>query len=314
MTRAALLIALSVCACVASQGAPIAYGQTPASQGAGPALPEEIALSAYAMQPAGNDPRHPPRNHRVGANESLVDIATRYQIPLRALIEQNQLQPPFDLAPGQVIELPPPRLHRVVEGESFEDVARAHSIDPRSLALLNRMAPPFGVRAGDELVLPAMAGSWASGPPTSSPAIVAAGDNEPAGTPAVHSGPSRFAWPVRGEVLARFGAQPGGRRIDGIEIAAEEGAPIGAAEEGDVVYAGADLPGYGALVLVRHADGYVTAYGYARRTLVREGQHVRGGEALAEVGRVDGGAPRLLFQVRRGAQAVDPAPLLGFAP
>ncbi len=326
MTRAALLLALSVSACASGQGAPIAYGQTPGALEASGEAPsrqdvggpvdwadgEDTALSAYAMQPTGNDPRHPPRTHRVGANESLYDIATRYQIPLRALIEQNQLEPPFDLAPGRAIELPPPRLHRVAEGESFEDVARAYSMDVRSLALLNRMTPPYAVRAGDDIVLPALARVWAmeSGSPALPPVIVAAAGAQPA----VQSGPSRFAWPVRGDIVSSFGVQPGGRRIDGIEIAAAEGAPIRAAQEGDVVYAGADLPGYGALVLVRHADGYVTAYGYARRALVREGQHVRGGETLAEVGRAASGEPRLLFQVRRGAQAVDPAPLLGLTP
>jgi len=77
------------------------------------------------------------------------------------------------------------------------------------------------------------------------------------------------------------------------------------------VYAGSDIPGYGTLVLVRHADNYVTAYGFARRALVREGQHVRAGEAIAELGPRPSGGARLLFQVRRGTQAIDPAPLLG---
>jgi lipoprotein NlpD len=72
-------------------------------------------------------------------------------------------------------------------------------------------------------------------------------------------------------------------------------------------YAGSDLDAYGTLVLVRHADNYVTAYGYGRRALVREGQRVRAGQQIAELG--DRG--KLLFQVRQGAHAVDPAPLLG---
>jgi lipoprotein NlpD len=86
---------------------------------------------------------------------------------------------------------------------------------------------------------------------------------------------------------------------------------VTAAAAGDVVYAGDDLPAYGTLVLVRHADNYVTAYGYARRALVREGQSVRAGEHIAELGSRPDGRARLLFQVRQGSAAVDPAPLLG---
>jgi lipoprotein NlpD len=85
---------------------------------------------------------------------------------------------------------------------------------------------------------------------------------------------------------------------------------VQAAADGDVVYAGADIAGLGALVLVRHGDNYVTAYAYNRRALVREGQRVRAGEPIAELGLRPDGRARLLFQVRRGSEALDPAPLM----
>jgi lipoprotein NlpD len=315
--RRAILLALLASAC-ASGAAPITYGggaRAPAPTAAAPrprppveepnwAAGEGTPLSAYALRPEDAQPYDPsalPRTHRVGVNESLYDIATAYQIPLQALAEQNQLAPPYALTPGRVIELPPPRLHRVARGEDIEAIARRYNVDLHSLTLLNRMRPPYALREGEAVVLPAMA---VSGPPAPSPAsVVHAGE-----APAVQA---RFTWPVRGEILARYGVQADGRRLDGIEIAASEGAPIVAAAEGDVVYAGADLPAYGTLVLIRHGDGYVTAYGYARRALVREGHHVRGGEAIGEVGRIGSGPPRLLFQARRGTEATDPLPLLG---
>jgi murein DD-endopeptidase MepM/ murein hydrolase activator NlpD len=328
MSRPGLLIALVASACASAQPAPIAYGGSgrPASPPAqapqrsdappAPAVEEGWAdgegtpLSAYALQPSEAqpyDPAHLPRSHRVGENESLYDIAARYQAPLRALIDQNRLEPPYALAPGRVLELPPPRFHTVARGETFEDVARRYNVDLRSLALLNRMQPPYRVARGDRIVLPAMARAIdvASAPPLSPAASANAAETPPA------RNEGRFAWPLRGEIVAVFGTQPDGGRLDGVEIAGREGAPIAAAADGDVVYAGADLPAYGTLVLVRHADDYVSAYGFARRALVREGQHVRAGEPIAELGPRSDGRPRLLFQVRRGAQAVDPAPLLG---
>ena len=327
MTRAALVLALLVGACASGAGAPISYGGSgpPASsrQNAQPpqvgrqdadapntaprrqvasAAPdwadgEGTPLSQYALQPGEPfDPSRLPRAHTVGRHESLLDIATRYQVPVRALIEQNGLEPPYTLAMGRVLELPPPRLHTVARGESFEDVAQRYSMDVRSLALLNRMQPPYQVRRGDQIVLPAMARER---------------EPERAANPTpLPQGTGRFAWPLRGEVVTRFGAQPGGTRIDGIEIAGREGAPVLAAADGDVVYSGADIGGLGALVLVRHADNYVTAYAYNRRSLVREGQRVRSGEAIAELGLRPDGRARLLFQVRRGSEALDPAPLM----
>lgn len=267
--------------------------------GEGPSL-SDFALRPEDAQPF--DPANLPATHRVRGDESLYDIATTYQVPLRALIDQNNLEPPYALSAGRELRLPPPRFHTVARGESFDDVARRYNIDPRSLALLNRMQPPYNVRQGERIVLPAMArADVAPPPPTPAPSPV---------TP-LPQGSGRFAWPLNGDVLARFGAQPNGVRIDGIEIAGVEGAPIVAAAEGEVVYAGSDLPAYGTLVLIRHPDNYVTAYGHARRALVREGQSVRAGERIAELGPNARGAPRLLFQVRQGSAAVDPTPLLG---
>lgn len=268
---------------------------------------EGTPLSAYALQPGEVQPYDParlPRTHRVRANESLYDIAATYQVPLRALIDQNHLEPPYALSEGRELQLPPPRLHTLARGESFEDVARRYNVDPRSLALLNRMQPPYQVREGDRIVLPAMARAYAEpAPPESAPPRESG-----ATTPSVEGG--RFTWPLRGEIAARYGAQPNGQRLDGIEIAGREGDPIVSAAEGEVVYAGSDLPAYGTLILIRHAGNYVTAYAHTRRALVREGERVRAGQAIAELGpRADGGA-RLLFQVRQGSAAVDPTPFL----
>jgi lipoprotein NlpD len=287
---------LLLSACASARPAPIGYGGAP---GAAPAPAREGALAAYALRPEDvqvADPALIPRSHRVSGAETLYDVATRYQIPLLALIGYNGLEPPYALAPGQVLRLPPPRFHVVRAGERFEDIAARYSIDTRSLALLNRLTLPHAVREGERLVLPAL---------ESQAAAPSAGE-----APAVQRGRGRYVWPLRGRVVTEYGAQAGGVRSDGIEIAGRAGDRIGAAADGAVVYAGQDLPGYGALVLVRHGDGAVTAYGYGRRALVREGQSVRAGAPLAELGDRPGGA-RLLFQVRRGRETIDPLPLLG---
>ncbi|MBK6703188.1 MAG: LysM peptidoglycan-binding domain-containing protein [Caulobacteraceae bacterium] len=88
---------------------------------------------------------------------NLYDIATRYQLPLRALIDQNQLEPPYALGDGRVLDLPPPRFHVVRRGESLTDIAQRYNVDLRSLALLNRRNADDRVRTGDRIYLPALA-------------------------------------------------------------------------------------------------------------------------------------------------------------
>lgn len=296
MIRFALLLALAASACATPPPEPIPYDDlAPPSSAPDWAAGEGTPLSAYALRPEEAQPFDParmPAIHRVRAGETLYEIATRYQTPLRALIEYNWLEPPYLLTPGDVLRLPPPRFHVVARGETFEDVARLYNVDIRSLGLLNRMREPYRVRPGDRVYLPTLARATSPYPPPPQPDV-------------------RFRMPLRGAVVARSGAQPGGAPLDGVEIVGRAGDAVTAAADGEVVYAGADLPAYGTLVLLRHADNYVTAYGFTRRAVVRKGQWVREGQHIAELGSRPDGSARLLFQVRQGDVPINPMPLLG---
>ena len=123
---------------------------------------------------------------------------------------------------------------------------------------------------------------------------------------------STFLWPVRGKVLSDFGPKGSGKHNDGINIAAPRGTPIRAAENGVVAYAGNQLEGFGNLILVRHSDGYMTAYAHGEAMLVERGQTVKRGQTIGRVGstgNVD--TPQLHFEIRRGTTAVDPSKFLG---
>ena len=121
-----------------------------------------------------------------------------------------------------------------------------------------------------------------------------------------------FAWPVRGRVIATFGSQGGGLHNDGINIQAPRGTPVRAAENGVVAYAGGEIKGFGNLLLIRHADGFMTAYAHNEALLVKRGDIVRRGQVISRVGatgNVD--SPQLHFEVRKGSQAIDPEQVLG---
>jgi LysM repeat protein len=240
--------------------------------------------------------------------------------------EQAESQAPSrsEARPG-VTSLSAPRLHVAQPGETIEAIAARYGFEAVTLERMNGLVPPYQVRPGDVIVLPNPAVLVREAPRYAPPALagaappprtVLASRETPAHTPPsapppararARSGPAFYQRPSSGPILARFGAMANGGRLDGVELAAPPGAPILAAADGVVVYAGGDVPAYGNLVLVRHPDGGVTAYGYAGSLSVREGARVRRGDTLGQAGE----RGRIFFQVRRGASAIDPAPLIG---
>jgi murein DD-endopeptidase MepM/ murein hydrolase activator NlpD len=127
-----------------------------------------------------------------------------------------------------------------------------------------------------------------------------------AAAPEPHTGLG-FQWPVRGNILVGYGPGASGTQNDGINIGAPSGAPIHAANDGVVAYAGNELRGFGNLILVKHADGWTTAYAHCETLLVKRGDRVKRGQEIARVGQTGSvGEPQLHFEIRRGSRALDP--------
>jgi len=123
-----------------------------------------------------------------------------------------------------------------------------------------------------------------------------------------------FRWPVRGKVITGYGAKTNGKSNDGINLAVPEGTPVKAAEDGVVAYSGNELKGYGNLVLVRHSNGYVTAYAHASELLVKRGDTIKRGQIIAKSGQSgEVGSPQLHFEIRKGSNPVDPLQFLNGA-
>jgi murein DD-endopeptidase MepM/ murein hydrolase activator NlpD len=224
--------------------------------------------------------------HVVAPGETLRSIARLYGKPVMVLAKANNIPPDTMVKVGERIIIP--------------DV-QAPPTPPRTVA-----APPVGPDlATVESPHSARYATPAETPPSQESAVKTA---EPAG------GAPSFRWPVRGRVIAGFGPKPNGLQNDGINLAVPEGTPIKAAEDGVVAYAGNELKGYGNLVLVRHADGFVTAYAHASDILVKRGETVKRGEVIAHSGQTGNvTSPQLHFEIRKGATPVDPAQYLNGA-
>jgi murein DD-endopeptidase MepM/ murein hydrolase activator NlpD len=224
----------------------------------------------------------------------------------------------------------------VAPGETLHSIARLYGKPVLVLAKANNIPPDTMVRVGERIVIPdvrvavqpAPAAPRAATPaPTPTPvasiesphsarlAEPAAPPQQPQESPVKAAEPAGelagFRWPARGRVIAGFGPKPNGLQNDGINLAVPEGTPVKAAEDGVVAYAGNELKGYGNLVLVRHSNGYVTAYAHASEILVKRGDPIKRGQVIARSGQTGNvTSPQLHFEIRKGATPVDPMPML----
>jgi murein DD-endopeptidase MepM/ murein hydrolase activator NlpD len=150
-----------------------------------------------------------------------------------------------------------------------------------------------------------------SGPGSSTPSTPHVATNERLPAPDAMSGNS-FRWPVRGRVVSGFGTKPDGGNNDGIDLAVPQGTSVMAAENGVVAYAGNELKGYGNLILIRHANNWVSAYAHNEEILVKRGDKVRRGQIIAKAGATGSvNQPQVHFELRKGSRPVDPTKFMG---
>jgi murein DD-endopeptidase MepM/ murein hydrolase activator NlpD len=218
-------------------------------------------------------------------------------------------------------------------------VAPAPPVVPAQTAAPATLTPLPTVELGTNPVVPVTSEPAAVSPPPAAPPVPLQPPTVPASSPTVLPGTARqtalppeppppnasearvaalvaahappdaplFYWPVRGRIIAVFGSAPGGTHNDGINIAAPRGTIVSAAENGTVAYAGDDLKGFGNLLLIKHPGGWISAYAHNDVLLVKRGERVRRGQAVARVGDTGGvGAPQLHFELRQLTKPVDP--------
>ena len=245
--------------------------------------------------------------HRVQAGDTLYGIAFRNNLDWRALAAWNGIAEPFVIRPGQLLRLTPPAGQRppaTVAGRAPEPARPAPRPEPAAPPPIPRGPVGAPAPATPVAARPAPAPVETAPPPAAAEAPPAA--QAPAGGPDFR--PGQWLWPTEGQVVARFAE--GDRSRQGIAIAGTAGQPVRATAAGTVVYSGAGLVGFGELIIIKHDDQWLSAYGHNRRRLVAEGATVAAGQQIAELGRTGTSRDMLHFEIRRAGRPVDPLPLL----
>jgi len=296
----------------------------------------------YTPTHAATPPPAPPGgSYRVMKGDTLYSIAFRNKVDFRDLASWNGIASPYTIWPGQDLRLAP-QGHENKPGPShaapapapvvvapppsgnaphgmpppaqpaFQSVTEADVAPPAVPAPATTTNTPVVVagKPAESVVpvpVPVPPPSAANAPaPTPAPAPV---ENPPAATPIVTSGASRNAggiawrWPADGTMLKKFSSADA---IPGIEVGGKAGDPVRAAADGVVVYSGNGLVGYGELVIIKHSDSFLSAYGHNRKRLVKEGEKVKAGQSVAEMGSTGATRDELQFQIRRDGNPVDP--------
>ncbi len=261
------------------------------------AAPAAAPVAALAA-PASRAVAAPPTVHVVNRGDTLLSISRRNHVPVGELARANGLEATSKLKLGMKLTVP---------GARTAAVAPA-AVQPAAAQPVAALAPPATKLAA------------AGGPPQSARLAQATAPVEDTAvatpvkaTEATGALPT-FRWPVRGKVITSYGAKTNGKSNDGINLAVPEGTPVKAAEDGVVAYSGNELKGYGNLVLVRHSNGYVTAYAHASELMVKRGDTIKRGQIIAKSGQSgEVGSPQLHFEIRKGSSPVDPLQFLNGA-
>jgi murein DD-endopeptidase MepM/ murein hydrolase activator NlpD len=252
--------------------------------------------------------------HVVSSGETLHGIARRYKKSAGEIARANDIKSNANVRIGQRLTIPgvSPAAVKVAAATPAPVAAPASAPVPRAVPVKPEVAKPAEKKAAIRGAPPANLSHPEPRVERAAVATPAAAPVEAEEAPAPSAaGKPSFRWPVRGRVIAGFGPRPSGQQNDGINLAVPEGTSIRAAEDGVVAYAGNELKGYGNLVLVRHSNGYVTAYAHASEVKVKRGDRVRRGQIIALAGQTGGVAsPQLHFEIRRGSTPVDPVQYL----
>lgn len=237
----------------------------------------------------------------VKAGDNLHKIAKESNSDIKNLINRNNLTAPFILPVGKKLYIPIPNFHIVKKGESLFAIASKNNISIAKLAEKNNLKKPFIINSGQKLIV---GKNIQISHRKDKPHIKARKIDK------IHHKSIKkasFAWPTQGKIISSFGPKRGGLYNDGINIAAQKGSSVKSSQQGVVAYVGDELKGYGNLIIIKHSNKMITAYGHLNKSIVKRGDKVEKQQVIAYVGS-SGNVNRsqLYFGLRKGKDPINP--------
>lgn len=277
---------------------------------------------------ACSNQRWNPDDYPVRSGDTIYSIAWKYELDPFELARWNNISSPYRIYPGQRLSMKPdesttasqatksqsssttasrPDSITVRKGDTLYALADQYNVSGRQLASINGLRSPYIIKPGQTLKLTAAKTSRepaaASNKTTTATATTKPRKTSTASLPADNQ-KIIWQWPVQGKLITTFKSNKTGRK--GIDIAGKEGKSISAAASGKVVYSGNGLISYGNLLIIKHNRSYLSAYAHNRKLLVKEGETIKAGQKIAELGKTGADSPRLHFEIRKNGKPVNP--------
>lgn len=263
------------------------------------------------------------QRYTVKSGDSLYFIAWKYKIDFNQLAEWNQLSEPYRVYPGDKLLINPPDFVRqsqsaasrkqrptklsaytVQKGDTLYAISRQQAVPVEQIVAANQLRRPYTIYPGQRLLLNADASRQKSSRVVANKGAPIAVVKQPGAKVIGQPNPTQWLWPTEGKVVKSF---KGSKTIQqGIDISGRMGQTVYSAATGVVVYSGTGLVNYGQLVIVKHNENFLSAYGYNSKLLVKEGDKVKAGQAIAKMGKVGQGIPLLHFEIRKYGKPINP--------
>ena len=287
-------------------------------------LPASPQVAAAAAAPRADLAAKYNGSYTVQPGDSIYKIARAHKVPFTELQQVNGITDPTKVRPGVALKVPTPAVQTAAASPSagasgmatnaITDAPASPAVPQAPVSAPAPVSPPGPSTSTQPTILNAQSPSETIAPVAPAPQAGSGKGDKIAlamPPPPAAAADNKLRWPTQGKIIAGFGGRPDGTHNDGINLAVPQGTDVHSAESGVIAYAGSELKGYGNLVLVRHDNGWVTAYAHNEELLVKRGDKVKRGQVIAKAGKTGSvDQPQVHFELRQGSKPVDPTPFM----
>ena len=245
--------------------------------------------------------------YKVIKGDNLYSISKKFNIPIQKIIKSNKITSPFKIFPNQKIFLPRNKVYTVKKGDTLYSISRKFKTDLFSLSVLNKLNNVNQIKVNQKILIPDYILKPKKIKQKEKPLQKTENKKIIKKKLFTNKVDTDFIWPVKGKILNNFGSETPGFFNDGINISSNLGTSVKASLDGEIVYSGNEIPGYGNLILIKHSKNWITAYAHLEKILKKKGNYVKKGETIGLVGKTGNVSEvQLHFEIRKGKEAVNP--------
>ena len=245
--------------------------------------------------------------YKVIKGDNLYSISKKFNIPIQKIIKSNKITSPFKIFPNQKIFLPRNKVYTVKKGDTLYSISRKFKTDLFTLSVLNKLNNVNQIKVNQKILIPEYILKPKKIKQKEKPLQKTENKKIIKKKLLTNKVDTDFIWPVKGKILNNFGSETPGFFNDGINISSNLGTSVKASLDGEIVYSGNEIPGYGNLILIKHSKNWITAYAHLEKIVKKKGNYVKKGETIGLVGKTGNVSEvQLHFEIRKGKEAVNP--------